>query len=713
MAMDVYAPCPCGSGKKLKFCCLNIADDMDRISRLIENHQPQQAIQQLDQLERKHPGHAWAVTTRAIVLIETGDSASAREALKPFVEQHPEHEFAAVLYATAVLQADGLDAARKPIYRAFQKGAKKYPSMVSGLAGAMSAGFRARGRMLASREHLSLSLRFAPDDDRQEVFVRLLDFDNDATVPYLLRSAHPLPAIAASDEQLQEMKKALKYATVGCWNTSAEVFEKLTTQLPQSAEAWHSAGLCRAWDGDEEAAAKHLHHAATLYADRAIAVECEAVAQLLDWNHATERKNRLRETGVIASVGRLLTALDAVPALLRLELPPQQPDGMPLPAAVYQVLDTAKDHFPAADKLTVDNVPRVHGEVTVFDTDPQDHEPAEVDVSGFEGDDYVAALKLVKQAAGDIVTWQPPEPTGEFAPLESYELQINWAFPPKTPVAIRRRLENARWRQAIAEIWPALPLMALKGKTPREAAANPALHTALTAAAYVLDSLCLRAGYELDLPGTLRSLGLEPLAAAEVTPETSLNALSPLQWLRLPLDKLTEPQLVSIANRAQLVHHDRFLYETLKVVVQHEECRKQIDLARVYQTLADLCRVHERRDEAFHWMAEGRMHAESETNSFEKVWSWDLRELLMRLEDPTDPGLKPLIGKFVNFYSPKLPQMRPYLEQMFALAGVDSPWSASGLVTADSLPTATPGGLWTPESAATAAPAGKLWVPGS
>jgi hypothetical protein len=197
----------------------------------------------------------------------------------------------------------------------------------------------------------------------------------------------------------------------------------------------------------------------------------------------------------------------------------------------------------------------------------------------------------------------------------------------------------------------------------------------------------------------------------DVTPETPLNALSPLQWLRLPLDQLTAPQLVSVANRAQLVHHDRFLYDTLKAVVQHEQCRQQIDVARVYQTLADLCRVHERRDEAFHWMAEGRKHAESESQSFEKVWAWDLRELMMRLEDPGDPGLKPLVDKFVTFYSPKLPQMRPYLEQMFALAGVESPWAGSGIVTADSL--GASGGVWTPESAATAAPAGKLWVPGS
>ena len=32
MPLNPYDPCPCGSGKKLKFCCQNIADEMERIT---------------------------------------------------------------------------------------------------------------------------------------------------------------------------------------------------------------------------------------------------------------------------------------------------------------------------------------------------------------------------------------------------------------------------------------------------------------------------------------------------------------------------------------------------------------------------------------------------------------------------------------------------------------------------------------------------------
>ena len=40
--LDAYALCPCGSGKKLKFCCHDIAPDMLRVLRLVEDGQLKQ-----------------------------------------------------------------------------------------------------------------------------------------------------------------------------------------------------------------------------------------------------------------------------------------------------------------------------------------------------------------------------------------------------------------------------------------------------------------------------------------------------------------------------------------------------------------------------------------------------------------------------------------------------------------------------------------------
>lgn len=710
MALDVYAPCPCGSGKKLKFCCATLADDMERITRQIESNQPRQALHQLETLDRKHPHHPWIATTRALVLIELREETTARDVLKSFLEHQPDHEFAIVLYATAVLQADGLDAAKKPIHRAFQRSVKRFAPMVSGLAGAMAALHHRRGQMLAAREHLALALRFAPDRDRQDVFVRLLEFDNDSSVPYLLRSVHPLPSVTGGEDVALEVKKAQKYAAVGCWSTAAEIFEKLATAQADNPALWHAVGLCRAWDGDEPAAATALHRAAQRYSDPALAVDCETIAQVFDWNIGDARRQRLTRWGTVPSVSRLLTALDAAPRLFRLALPASGPNGEPLPAAIYQVLDRPRTDMPEPTALTAENVAQILAILSVFDANAEADEPAELELSALAGSDFDTADSLVRAAAGEFAAWEEATKEAGWVPEETLALSWQWAFPEKTPVALHRRLENERWQHTQDHVWPNLPLRALGGKSPNEAKGDPSQRVALLSAVYVFEAHGLRAGHELDVPGVLSRLGIDPLPAVAVTPETSLSTFTPLQWLRLPLDQLTDAQMMSVVNRALVVHHDRFLYTALKAALQRPECVKELDLNRVYHTLADLGRQHGRREEAFHWLDAGRQHAASHPNSFEQVWSWDLRELLARLEDPTDPGVKPLLDKFVSFYSPKLPQMRPYLEQMLATAGLPSPW-ATGIVTAATLPSS--GGLWTPDAPQSTAPAGKLWIPGS
>ena len=40
MALDPYAPCPCGSGKKLKFCCHDLAPELEKVRNVIARKIP-------------------------------------------------------------------------------------------------------------------------------------------------------------------------------------------------------------------------------------------------------------------------------------------------------------------------------------------------------------------------------------------------------------------------------------------------------------------------------------------------------------------------------------------------------------------------------------------------------------------------------------------------------------------------------------------------
>lgn len=709
MELTAYSPCPCGSGKKLKFCCQRIADEMERAERLSEGNQPHVALQHLEQLSRKHPNNPWIETTRAILHLNLDESSMSRDVLRGLLEHHPDHELAITLLAAATYQADGLFAAKRAIHRAFQRGARKYPVIISGLASSMAAFFLQAGRVMAAREHLALALRMAPEQRRQEEFVHLLELDGNDQFPYPLRGSHPLPVIPAPTEDLQkEIRKAQKYSAIGCWSIAGDLFEALSRTLPESAEVWQSVGLCRAWDGEEGLAAEALHRAAKLATDQAQAIECETLAQTLDQQSSPDRINMATWTGKVESMSLLLTRFDTQPRFERFERP--RDDEGAMMAGNYRILDRLPWQGTDFSQLTLETLPRSIAAVALYDADPDAGEAAAVYLTGDVGQELEASKTLIDEAAGGLIQWstevEQPVVTASI-PAELQIFRLRGAFPSATPPTFGRRLNKEHWDRVINELWPRQPLKALGGRTPLEAAANPELKTALYGAAYLFDANCQQHAYSPNLEAVLARLNLEPVPPIALDESTQLSLLSVMQTHRLSLDLLTDEQLVTVVNRAMLSRHMGFLYRVLKVALNRPGCEAEIDLKRCLRAMIDLCIALGNRDEALEWLEVARSKPHPDESDVEYQWSWDMTELGLRLEEPSDPKLQQLLDRFVHYYSPKLPQIRGHIERLLKVFGVPSPWDSPRVVSASGST-----GVWTPGSAQPAASPSKLWLPG-
>lgn len=712
MSVDIYAPCPCGSGKKFKFCCSAIADDMDRIARLMEGNQPRVALQQLEILDRKHPKNAWIGTTRSMILLDMNEAPAARDQLRQVLETYPDNELAIALNAIAILRSDGPDAAKKAIHRAFQRSAKKLPSMVSDLAGAMASIHLEARHLMAAREHLALALRLAPEERRQMLFVQLLELDGADDVPYPMRGSHPLPVITGSDELLKEVRKAQKYAAVGCWSTAADVFSTLANSSPDQAELWHAAGLCRAWDGDEAVAADSLHRAARLYADEGIAVECETLAQLLDQKTTQDVVEEQLYTAEISSVSRLLTLLDNNPRIPRLPAPPSQ-EAQDDSVASYVVLDRPLEPGNAAD-WKIEDVPVVLAKIIIYDADPQQNLKANLLIAGQRGAKLEDAKALISAASGDLLEWttgaNEPKRVGA-NPAETEILEHYWYLPPKMPIRPRRDLLNQFWTTAVNQKWTSQPQRALDGKSPAQVAPDPAFRIRLLAAINVLDANIQRQQRGYRLVGIHERLNIAPLPKLDVTPETAVGGLSILQLHRLPIDSLSDQQLVTAVNRSMLIRHEERMYEVLKAAVDRPSCTEQLDVPRILRLLSESSWISGRREEALNWIERGRKLPSTDGKAaFQNAWTWDMVELGILLEDPSDPQLKSLLNRFVTYYGPKVPQIRPHIEQTLAAYDIPSPWESLDLGITS--PAGVSGGIWTPGTSEAASSGSKLWVPG-
>jgi hypothetical protein len=544
-------------------------------------------------------------------------------------------------------------------------------------------------------------MRLAPEKDKEEVFSRLMEFDNNEQIAYPLRSTHQLVEFTGPDEAAKPARQAMMLAAAGCFESAARLYLRITEEHPQSWILWQNAGFCRAWAGDDSSAAESLRQAVSHVEDVETAVELETIAQLLELSSDKNAVEVECWEYRISSVSKVLTVLEQQNRFSQVELnldPEKLPPEQILPAAVFELLDRP----PGEARDDIASLPRIIGELTIFDANPDQEQPAKALLTSLNGEEFDQLRALCDEAiASEATESAKSEAAGEFESLSKdlLAMRMNWHFSAETKPAERRNLIGQCWRHLIDEVWPNTKLTGLGDKSPKEAAGEAELKVPLLAAAYVLDAYCEEHDCVLDLDSLCAQLQIEPLPPMKVEETTSLNACSAMQLSRLPISDLDDDQLSATFNRALLIRHSRFLQGVLVEIVNRPACAQRVDLDRVYNTLSDICYKQFRRDEAFDWLRKARERAETQENSFELRLRCDLRELTLRIEDPEDPELQKLLQRFSTYYLPKLPQLRENLDGLLAAHGIEPPWDAAPFGAAEAA-TANASGIWTPESGA-------------
>lgn len=724
--MDPYAPCPCGSGKKVKFCCQKLLPEMEKVERLQDN-QPDQALIHLNRLEQSSPGNPWVVTTRAGVLMQMGEFPDAKLELLKFLKEHPDHPRANALYAFAAFHADGFPACKKAVHRAFKRCIAETPRIVSSLMEALGEHHYISGNLLAARAHLMLALRVAPvEEDRDRVLRSIMRFDSDSAIPFLLRGGQALPQYEPPEGARETFDKARHLSLLACWEEAADLLETLTEQDPQSAALWHTLGLFRAWDGDEESAAEALQKAALLYGDGPTAVECMTLALFLQRSHTDNVIPMRLQRYDVTSVSQLLSRLDDNPHFARSDDGAELPRGAGAPVAMYLVLDRPLPKESELPHLTGETVPLYLGRVLVFDGNPEDDVKPLAFLSGLEGEQLSAAAAAFTAAAGELVQRKPvlPADASDEAPADvDSELDVlgeidrdelplhrNYFIPPGTPAPLRTALQTEHWRKIETELWPHSPQQALGGKSPAQAAGDPALRLTLEAAVLLFQAFADARQQLLPIQALRQQLQLSPPIARKLD-EGAAAGLSNFDLERLDLPSLQRAELEELIVRLQMSQHPRLLYAVaLEWAARNfpdppSENEQALRAENIFGLLAMLATQFGRAQEALDWIDKGRQLPTAADQRFEKQLNWKLRELRVRTQFFAAEELKPLLKDLWDNFGTKIPSLRAQLQEVAATLKIDPPWQSS-IVTG--------GQGWFPAPAAAAAgePAKSLWLPG-
>lgn len=132
MTIDNYAPCPCGSGKKMKYCkCVDQPQEYEKIVRFIEGGQELAAMDRVNQLLTKSPSAAWLLAIKAELAMALQEHDVLRETVTRFIKLKPDNPLALTMSAMVSLSDGGpVEQAVRTLLDGLAESRESLPSMV-------------------------------------------------------------------------------------------------------------------------------------------------------------------------------------------------------------------------------------------------------------------------------------------------------------------------------------------------------------------------------------------------------------------------------------------------------------------------------------------------------------------------------------------------------------------------------------------------------
>ena len=304
MALDPYSSCPCGSGKKFKWCCaafyaqIEKAFDQDRLG------QHDTALHTIQELTKSHADQPAVWGYYAQFLYNHGLAQQTEADRDKFVEQAEESLSEALKRNPNFGMAHFL----RGLFREnegellgalmlFRKAADSYdPEAHDQLAQVYERIFRLEllmlNRPVAARAALERIVHFQPGDPEVREQLDGL-FGPESRLPACARKKYAFRATA---------KPVSTDAATGRLGDARKAFETLTQQTPDDPAAWFNLGVVLAWLGEQPRAVDALNKSVELETDDHRAEEAAALAEVLRCAHGMENDADYVEHGFILPI---------------------------------------------------------------------------------------------------------------------------------------------------------------------------------------------------------------------------------------------------------------------------------------------------------------------------------------------------------------------------------------------------------------------------
>ena len=705
MALDPYSPCPGGKGKKVKFCCPDLLNELEKIQRMLAGDQQRACLDYITQLEQKFPDRACLLTTKAILQGELGDAEGAKATTGKVLAAEPDNPVALAEAALLSISSEGARSGVEPLQRAIAAGKETMAANVFEALGALAGALAAEGYWAAALAHAAMLLAIRPDHRAAYEILFGICSSREVALPFK-DYRRPFDEGPVESAWQKDFEAALDAAQSFRWLEAAERLARLAERAPQAPAVWRNLARLRGYLADEAAAAEAYRRYARLDVALDDAVEAEMMAQLTAAENEQDRVDLVFLEYPINDLEQLDGRLGSCPYAERLnpdEAVWDDPDQPP-PRTAFMLLDRP---LPAsAAGLTLADVPHTVCQLFLFGRETD--RPARMSLA-VHRDQLTAAQARLAEVAGDSLGSAGAEQVIGSSSRIDRVMKANWRLPRDTTLDQLQSLNMQHVRKAYFETWPKTPSALFGGQTPEAAAGDPAFKTPLLAAILILE---LTAEDEsLDFNELRGRLGLPLESEIELGDKNPSDF--PVAYLhRLAADKLTDDELAGVYHTSFLTNARRAQRKFAAEAVARPDQGK-IDKSQAYGLLASFAKTF---DQALECIDQARKAAEAAGKSSAP---WDLEELTLRLGHGDGAGAERVLHHIQSAHG-REPGVRQRLMQLFYQAGlIDEQGRPVGRPAEEPAGIVVPGGsteaagkLWTPGAETGEGKKSALWVPG-
>jgi tetratricopeptide (TPR) repeat protein len=544
MATDQYAACPCGSGKKFKWCCQPIYAGINRAFEQDAQGQHDAAMRLMEQVTVEHGGNPEAWGQKAKLLYAHGKLEEAEEALEKAFAINRNYPYGLLLKAVFRFQEGEIGGALLLARRA----AEAYdPEARDYLAEAYSVIYECEMKMnrpVAARAALRMVVHCQPAAEEPRTLFEQV-FGEASRLPAAVRREYTLaPVPASAGDRRAAWDRALQSAQSPRLSELARAFDELTKQNAADAPAWFNLGLSRAWMGDNAAALESLNRYLDLETDEEKATTAAALTEVLRCGQGMEESCDYHEYSFAFQYRDpqvVVALIEEWQQAGRLVSPQQQEEGvlyaMVLELTSVSVITVGR---PAAD------VGRLAGYLMIAGAVFRMWGPIK------------EALGRVREEVRQRLGLALGEAQERPGPIQFHDvISEALVFPTnlRDPNATAKVMEHAQ--RYYEETWIHQPRRSLSGNTPIDAAGHAVLRKKLRGVVRFIQESAARsllAGYDFD---RLRhKLGLiEGAAPAAATPTATgtadVRGMNATDLAGLKVESLTDEQLEQAFVAAQ------------------------------------------------------------------------------------------------------------------------------------------------------------------